>query len=379
MASFDPVEFWGIATGRDIVFRHETAGQRRGSTSSSTISFSSVDVDEDIIALTPWFSPASLLSTPKAALGSPASSFVNLSPDAHLVQSDGVHFDSVDEWRLTPTLTSETLPPLDRFVAIPERHEKLALALSPNVQCAQPFYDYIPCPGSGPGSAAASTARRSAKATADSAFVVDEPAPTAGPATLQHGITGLNTAQVDSAQPNTTSPSTMAGRSPLSRYLASGHPHEWLAVVLQQPSDPARQLDLQQGLSEQLPAEDVTARSKRQVSSGSSSGSHTIGSDYAEPNPTCNPLSAGVLEARPSTDISLDSECTSICSIDTDIVVGQFQEKVKTYAARKTGPRFHRESRKRHRHGHTHNQNKKAKTDSTAEPAAGEQHDRPRL
>jgi hypothetical protein len=45
MAAFGPIEFWGIAVGRAVTICHGTVDDM--SSSSSEISFSSLDIDEE--------------------------------------------------------------------------------------------------------------------------------------------------------------------------------------------------------------------------------------------------------------------------------------------------------------------------------------------
>ena len=62
--------------------------------------------------------------------------------------------------RIDPTWLSAIygLAPIDKYATSPERHEQVAFAMSRDAatQCAMPYRDYMPCPGSGPVSAAAS-------------------------------------------------------------------------------------------------------------------------------------------------------------------------------------------------------------------------------
>ena len=46
--------------------------------------------------------------------------------------------------------------PLYRFAEEPERHERIAVSLALNTRCEVPYKDFLPCPGSGPGSPIAS-------------------------------------------------------------------------------------------------------------------------------------------------------------------------------------------------------------------------------
>ncbi|KAK3693375.1 hypothetical protein B0T22DRAFT_39294 [Podospora appendiculata] len=157
MAVFDPIEYQGIAFDRDIIIRHDSRKRRRLSTSSSIISFGSVEADEDNITCRPWFSPASP-GTALARRPSPSHSFLYLIPEDLFANRDldstGTSTSSPNDRQQCPN----NLTPLKRFARLPERHEMIALSMAPSARCALPYQDYMPCPGSEPGSAALSVA-----------------------------------------------------------------------------------------------------------------------------------------------------------------------------------------------------------------------------
>ncbi|KAK1752727.1 hypothetical protein QBC47DRAFT_405043 [Echria macrotheca] len=160
MAVFHPVEVFGVAADRDIVIRKS----RRGSTSAeSIISLDDVVLNESVTKL-PWFSMAAPSAWDKAAAPvSPSSSFANLVPEDIFAQLSGVsslagcssnRSSAVDD---SPELWEST--PLDRFAKTPQRHEQIAISLTEVVApCSQSYIDYLPCPGSAPGSPAVSIA-----------------------------------------------------------------------------------------------------------------------------------------------------------------------------------------------------------------------------
>ncbi|KAK3335196.1 hypothetical protein B0T19DRAFT_2501 [Cercophora scortea] len=157
MAVFHPIEYQGIGADRDIIISHDSHKRRRLSTSSSVISFGSVEADEESITCRPWFSPA----PPGAALAgrlSPSLSFLYLMPEDLFANRDP---DSTSTSTPSPGDRQQgpnNLTPLKRFAKLPERHEMIALAMAPSSRCALPYQDYMPCPGSEPGSAALSVA-----------------------------------------------------------------------------------------------------------------------------------------------------------------------------------------------------------------------------
>jgi len=114
---------------------------------------------------------------------------------------------------------SDTLP-LDRFAKTSQRHEQIALALAgTDSRCHLPYQDYVPCPGSGPGSPAVSIATDYIPPAAP--VFVEQSRPDLPPSMTLAGIT--------------SAPPPVSVNSPLTRYLEdTSQTHEWLAVVLEQ-------------------------------------------------------------------------------------------------------------------------------------------------
>lgn len=140
-------------------------------------------------------------ATPVSGLGA--------KPDAFALEND----DDADELSWS----------LNRFASTFERHEQIAFALAgPDSRCQLPYQDYVPCPGSGPGSPAVSDATDYIPPAAP--IVVEPPKPEPQPS--------VSLADIVNAAPSPTS-----AASPMTRYLSDPNQgHEWLAVVLEQPS-----------------------------------------------------------------------------------------------------------------------------------------------
>ncbi|KAK0631467.1 hypothetical protein B0T14DRAFT_490017 [Immersiella caudata] len=212
---------FGVAFGRDVVILDDEDDFERDSTS--------IGIDHLPIICHPLFSPAhhlamalelplptSLLDHPfskEAFAQSPANSARQLAakPKFSTFDDDADNDDSD-----IPLL-------LDRFSKVFERHEQIALALAgPDSRCQLPYQDYLPCPGSGPGSPAVSVATD--YITPAAPVVVEPPQPEPQP-TLS--FDDIATASV-------------SANNPMARYLSDmSQSHEWLAVVMEQPSTEA--------------------------------------------------------------------------------------------------------------------------------------------
>lgn len=108
------------------------------------------------------------------------------------------------------------LAPLDRFASTPQRHEKIALAMALHTRIESPYQDYVPCPGSGPGSPALSVA-------------TDHIRPGVAPSRLEPPLPRMSVGKL--ALGSLAHPHTLlnAGPTPMSRFLADAGPNEWMA------------------------------------------------------------------------------------------------------------------------------------------------------
>ncbi|KAK0630341.1 hypothetical protein B0T17DRAFT_219072 [Bombardia bombarda] len=166
MAAASFTDLFGIAFDRDINIVHQTRDQRRDSsaTSSSDISLSSIATDEE--SSTGRCSSASPVNSPPPPehdLLSPLASFDALVPQGLLRESNfvptnlsGHDLAALDNRNWVPAPSQ--LSAIDRFAMFPERHELIALSVALDARCELAYHDYVPCPGSGPGSAAVSVA-----------------------------------------------------------------------------------------------------------------------------------------------------------------------------------------------------------------------------
>ncbi|KAK4446459.1 hypothetical protein QBC34DRAFT_411727 [Podospora aff. communis PSN243] len=218
MAATD-ILFFGIAHGRDVVILPDEDSSRRDSTS--------IDVDglsachalfspsvARVLSLEPQ-SPTSLLSQP---LSRDALARVSAGPARPLDAKPNSVFDDDDDDDDTHN-NGDILLPLDRFSKLYQRHEQIALALSSPYSRWQPYLDYVPCPGSSPGSPAIS--------------VATDYIPPAAPVTLE--------APQPEPQPTLSfediATSSVSVNNPMARYLSDmNQPHEWLAVVMEKES-----------------------------------------------------------------------------------------------------------------------------------------------
>ena len=281
MAGLDRIEFFGIAADRDVVIHHDTS-RCSPALSSSVVSFASIAIDEDrlVLAVThvdetitlvlmlcrsltcrPWFSPTN--KPPMHHPCSPVSSSHSSAPggfvaeeDDRLMPSDGppislvpprgdgLHelFEDAGDGSSRSGGYGLDLTPLDRFAGKSERHERIALALAADARYEMPYLDYLPCPGSAPGSPAMSTATDGVPPAAPPVPLLpfdQSPSPAAAAAAIGVDL-DLDLVLVDEPEPVAA---VVAASIPMSRYLADvNQPHEWLAVVLERPPphlDPA--------------------------------------------------------------------------------------------------------------------------------------------
>lgn len=107
---------------------------------------------------------------------------------------------------------------LDRFAGTLQRHEEIALALTLHTRIEMPYQDYVPCPGSGPGSPALSVA-------------TDHIRPGAAPSRLEPPLPRIGLGKL--ALGALADPHTIrnAGPTPMSRFLADAGPYEWMATT----------------------------------------------------------------------------------------------------------------------------------------------------
>ncbi|KAK0719287.1 hypothetical protein B0H67DRAFT_149824 [Lasiosphaeris hirsuta] len=257
MAAFDPIEFHGIADDRDINILHHHDNVLGWSSSSSPLSFSSVDFDEVLVKHRPWFSVAD----PLAALqgpSSPTESFIRLTPEdlfAHPANgpltrssSDGRYSCRGDDGNTTSDADSSDLTPLGLWANKPERHELVALSLAVGARCQMPYQDYLPCPGSGPGSPAVSVVTEAIAPAVASPHVTVEPP--------SDDIPESTTATATGNAPPTLRPAAPA-LTPMKRFLSDTHQtHEWLALVLEKPRARLAQDQTRGQVSDFTPAPD---------------------------------------------------------------------------------------------------------------------------
>ncbi|KAK0735203.1 hypothetical protein B0T26DRAFT_98232 [Lasiosphaeria miniovina] len=394
MAIFDPIDFFSIADGRDIVIVHETARRRRGSSPSSVVSFSSVYVDEECVTRPPWFSSRNPL-TPFAGPGLPSPS-VSAQPvpeelDAQLATAVDGPFTATLGALAVANRTSIpiTIAPLDRFTRNAERHEEIAFSMAVGVRCALPYQDYLPCPGSGPGSVAVSTSTENIAPFINHNNLATEPAFLVRPDNVLVLVPGhvvlaptqtqpqpqpqTQTQTLDQHQTDSPSPPATTDRSPMSRYLAVEQHHEWLAVVLeQQPQTFSHQLQQLGSQEPDLPQHMGAApdQPKTPLSSISLNGTRTTHSDPADP-PEALPTS----ERRQSHDqqgseiaVDMDCDCDNACSYDPGVVKKSIDMRRAENVPGETVPRSHRLPRQRPR------QNQKTSESSPARKRARADH-----
>ncbi|KAK3341941.1 hypothetical protein B0T25DRAFT_356190 [Lasiosphaeria hispida] len=238
MAAFDPIEFHGIAYDRDINILHDDDNVLgRPESASPSLSFSSVGFDEALVKCRPWFSVAN----PLVALArppSPTESFTNLTPEdlfAHPGQGPFIYSSSAGLYGLRDdddNTTSDAGPgdmtPLGMWASKPGRHEQIALSLAVGARCQMPYHDYLPCPGSGPGSPAVSTVTEAIEPAVRPPCLMVEPP--------SDDIPGFTTAAATGRAPSPTQGSATPVMTPMKRFLSDTHQtHEWLALVLEKP------------------------------------------------------------------------------------------------------------------------------------------------
>ncbi|KAK4209428.1 hypothetical protein QBC37DRAFT_54216 [Rhypophila decipiens] len=154
MATSYSIELLGIGSDRDVDAIHRTLDASPNSNcsrASSTISLPVPDAAKDIPH--PPLYPSS----------SPTRSFVELIPEpvfvAPVFQAHHVHYELsalVDPFQYIERVPQH-LTPVNQYVDRLERHERIAHALAAEIKFEKPWQDYLPCPGSGPLSAAGST------------------------------------------------------------------------------------------------------------------------------------------------------------------------------------------------------------------------------
>ncbi|KAK3382136.1 hypothetical protein B0T24DRAFT_1583 [Lasiosphaeria ovina] len=339
MAVFDPIDFFSIADGRDIVIVHETARRRRGSSPSSVVSFSSVHVDEECVTRPPWFSSKNPL-TPFAGPGLPSPSvsaqLVSEEFDAQLATAvDGPSTATLGALAAANrTSIPITLAPLDRFTRNAERHEEIAFSMAVGVRCALPYQDYLPCPGSGPGSVAVSTSTENIAPFINHNNLATEPAFLVCPenvlvlvpdhVVLAPAQSQTQTQTLDQHQTDSPSPPATTDRSPMSRYLAVGQHHEWLAVVLEQQHQPSHQLRQLGSQEPDLPQHMGAApdQPKTPLSSISLNQTRTTRSDPVDPPEALPTSKRRQSHGQQGSEIAVDvdCDCDNACSYDPGVV-----------------------------------------------------------
>ena len=161
---------------------------------------------------------------PQDTASSPSSSFANLSPESLFASPNLERVDispvSVDRADLLRTIewVPDHLMPLNRYIDCPERHEKVSFSLAIDTRCQEPFLDYLPCPGSGPLSAAGS----------DTSEYARQP----GPAYIPSTPTPLLMA---AAKPDRPTTPTCGAPIMMRRYLDDQEAY-WISAVLERQS-----------------------------------------------------------------------------------------------------------------------------------------------
>lgn len=203
----------------------------------------------------PWYMSTSP-DFPVDTGSSPSSSFVNLVPEAVFGSANPGRRDvspvSVDRANLWRTIewVPDHLTPLNKYVCCLERHERISSSLAVDTRCQEPFLDYIPCPGSGPLSAAGSKTSEYAR----------QPGTAYIPALVQPSTPAPFL--VTTASPDRPTTPTHVAPIMMRRYLEDDQEPNWIPTMLgqpyQSPSPPEetqvrRSLDEAPPLTTQLP------------------------------------------------------------------------------------------------------------------------------
>ncbi|KAK0657794.1 hypothetical protein B0T16DRAFT_442398 [Cercophora newfieldiana] len=217
------IALFGIAFDRDV-FVHEDASELH----SSYPDLLSGGLDSLPITCYPLFSPALPAHSAPQSLSPISLSKDQLAKDclAHPGATPTGNLGGKSAFLLFEDDEDDYLGVcLNRFSKTFERHEQIALALaSTNPRIEVPYEDYLPCPGSGPGSPAVSVATNYIPPAAP--IVVETPRPEQQPQVRLADVV------------NAHSPASTGG--PMTRYLSDvSQGHEWLAVVMQRPSSNA--------------------------------------------------------------------------------------------------------------------------------------------
>lgn len=176
----------------------------------------------------PWYVATNLCLPVDTALY-PSSSFMDLVPETLFASPDPergdvspVSVDRADLWR-TIEWVPDHLMPLNRYIGCPERHERILFSLAVDTQCQEPFQDYLPCPGSGPLSAAGSMTSEYAR----------RPGAVYIPALVQTSTS----APFLLAAANTNRPTTPTHGAPIMmrRFLEDHQELNWISDVLELP------------------------------------------------------------------------------------------------------------------------------------------------
>ena len=121
-------------------------------------------------------------------------------------------------WRTIEWVPNHLMP-LNRYIDCLERHEKISFSLALDTRCQEPFRDYLPCPGSGPLSAAGSETSEYAR----------QP----GPAYIPSTPTPFLMATMNPSRPTTP---TYGAPIIMRRYLDDHQEPNWIATVLDRQS-----------------------------------------------------------------------------------------------------------------------------------------------
>lgn len=117
------------------------------------------------------------------------------------------------------------LTPISRYVDNPERHERISYDLAAEIKFEKPWQDYLPCPGSGPLSAAGSATSDCARKPGIAKVII--PAPVYAPPSPEPF--GPVTPEPIRPQPPVDEPPLM-----IRRYLEDPHDPDWVSLAQDQ-------------------------------------------------------------------------------------------------------------------------------------------------
>ncbi|KAM7186668.1 hypothetical protein V8F20_011301 [Naviculisporaceae sp. PSN 640] len=179
MTVFPSIELYGIGFDRDVELLHEASNNSRG-----TINLPMSTTHQEIVQCRTRFM-VNGLHPQLHSCPSQTSSSVELIPEPAVAvpAPEMWHVRHVAPGQMDPFQSIERVPahltPINRYVDNPERHERIAYSLAAEIKFEKPWQDYLPCPGSGPLSAAGSTTSDVARKPGIAKAII--PAPVYGP------------------------------------------------------------------------------------------------------------------------------------------------------------------------------------------------------